>query len=664
MTEKLLHFFINGREAEALPGSTVLEACLRVHVDIPHLCFNEMLKTSGVCGLCLVCLENKSSEPVLACKTAVTEGLHVFTDTASVKEARREKIRALLKTHPAGCTVCPRAGNCAIQKICFKYAPPDMDICVLPSREKIKISPLIECTPDKCISCRRCVNFLKEAGTPAEEALVPLKTFPASELSGNLLEFCPAAALTNATVKKILRSWELTRTDSIDVMDAVCHPVHIDSDGRDIVRILPRDADEIKGALISDKARFSFDGLRVNRLDRPYTRVDGRLKECSWTEAFMALVSKMKSVKPERMAALIGDFADCESMMALRDMMALAGAKAVDARPGTAYFDVENRSSWLFNTPFRDIAQADALLMIGVNLRRDAPAVNWLITQNPMPKAYIGEKISVTSACDFIGETPAVLEKILAGENAFSKTLEKAEKPMIIVGTDVLERPDAAAVMDLVYKTAVKYKVIRAGWNGYNLLHKKASVAGALELGLISETPLRPRIKAGDFDFVYLLNDDSVTRDDLADSFVVYQGIYAGTAAQSADILLPSLAYTEKRATYVNMAGIAQSTAVVLPPFGSAREDWKILRALSEFLGTVPLPYDDLDGVRDYLAGENIIFFERGKAHPADPAPFGKPGQPEETTFKTGDGFFDGDEICRQSATMQALKKAWEREGK
>lgn len=664
MTEKLLHFFINGREAQAPLGSTVLQACLSAHVEIPHLCFNEMLKTAGVCGLCLVCLENKSSKPVLACKTAVTEGMHVFTDTSAVREERCKRIRALLKIHPAGCTVCPRAGNCAIQKICFKYAPLDMDVCVLPSQEKLKISPLVECTPDKCISCRRCVNFLKEAGTPAEKDSVPPETFPATELSGNLLEFCPAAALTDATAKRLLRSWELTRTDSIDVMDAVCRPVRIDSCGGDIVRILPRDADEIKGALISDKSRFSFDGLRVNRLDRPYTRVGGRLKECSWTEAFMALSSKMKTIRPERMAALIGDFADCESMMALRDMMELAGAKAVDARPGTAWFDTENRSSWLFNTPVDDIAGADALLMVGVNLRRDAPVINWHVTQNPMPKACVGEKISLTFPCDFIGETPAFLEKILSGEEAFSKTLAKAEKPMIIVGTDVLERPDAAAVIDLVYKISEKYKVIRAGWNGYNLMHKKTSVVGALELGLISETPLRPRIKAGDFDFVYLLNDDSVTRDDLADSFVVYQGIYAGAAAQSADILLPSLAYTEKRATYVNMSGIAQSTAAVLPPFGSAREDWKILRALSEFLGTVPLPYDDLDGVRDYLAGENVIFFERGEAHPADPAPFGKPGELAQTPFKVSDGFFDGDEISRQSATMQALKKAWEREGK
>lgn len=664
MTEKLLHFFINGRETETPLGSTVLEACLAAHVDVPHLCFNEMLKTAGVCGLCLVCLEHKSSEPVLACKTAVTEGMHVFTDTAAVKEERRKRIRALLKIHPAGCTVCPRAGNCAIQKICFKYAPLDMDMCVVPSREKIKISPLIECTPDKCISCRRCVNFLNEAGTPPESDSVPLKTFPASELSGNLLEFCPAAVLTDATAKRLLRSWELTRTDSVDVTDAVCCPVRIDSCGGDIVRILPRDAAELKGALISDKARFSFDGLRVNRLDRPYTRVGGRLKECSWTEAFMALSAKMKTVKPERMAALIGDFADCESMMALRDMMELAGAKAVDARPGTAYFDTENRLSWLFNTPVDDIAAADALLMAGVNLRRDAPVINWHVTQNPMPKAYAGEKISVTFPCSFIGETPAVLEKILLGEEAFSKTLEKAEKPMIIIGTDILERPDAAAVLDLIYKISVKYKIIRTGWNGYNLLHKKTSVAGALELGLISETPLRPRVKAGDFDFVYLLNDDSVTRDDLADSFVVYQGIYAGAAAQSADILLPSLAYTEKRATYVNMFGTAQSTAAVLPPFGSAREDWKILRALSEFLGTVPLPYDDLDGVRDALAGENVIFFERGKAHPADPAPFGKAGDLADTPFKVTDIFFDGDEISRQSATMQALKKAWEKEGK
>lgn len=648
----MINLQINDRSVDVPKGSSVLQAVLSAGFNIPHMCDDRVPETNGWCGLCLVEIAGKEGL-VLACRTAAEQGMEVFTETSKILSAVRVRAEELFASHPAACSVCVKAGACDIQKICASFLPEIRSGTV--AGEKNKLLDWIDVTPKKCIRCGRCIAFLKKSGAAAAAETMPPTSCSPFLLSGTLADLCPSAALTNAAFDKLTRPWETVKTKSIDVTDAVGNAVEIETACSEIVSVKPVDPD----GLISDKARFCLDGLRINRLDRPYARIDGRLKECSWTEAFVTIASKIKSIAPEKIAALIGDYADCESMSALKDLFALLGARAIDARPdGMTYFDLNSRQAHMFNTPFSEIKEADALLSIGVRVCDIAPSVGWSLRNNQMPKAFVGLKKDADLPYDVLGETNRVLEDVLNGTGKGAEMLACAKKPMIIVGPSVLKRDDAAAVMDLICRICAKYNVIRNDWNGYNFLHAKTTLPGALALSLISPQPLRPKIKNGEFDFVYLLNEDSISRSETGNAFVVYQGVYASVAAQDADVVLPALSFGEKKATYVNTEGRAQSTAVVFPPFGMSREDWKILRALSEYLETAPLPYDDLDDIRDSLAGKNVIFYNRGDVVPADNVPFGKSGRLSEAPFIVKDDLFN-DELCRQSEYAVVLKRAF-----
>ena len=537
----------------------------------------------------------------------------------------REQLSELLKRHAVDCLTCSKAGACEIQDLCARWQP---KIKTLPvEAENVDLGVLLKRHPERCVRCGRCAEFIRSLGEESE-TLPPSKPVM-SLLSGTLIDICPAAALTDKTQKKLVRAWETVAVQSVDTTDCALSPVKIETAEGEIARVSP--ASDMP---VSDKARFSFDGLRVNRLDRPYLRADGVLKECSWTEALQAVAAKLNAVAPEKRAALIGKFADCESMLALRDILTTT---AVDARAGVEYVDKNSRQFHLFNTPFSRIGEADALLTIGVDLPSVLPAVDFLIRQNPMPKKAITDLSALESETLF----------------------DAAENPMLIVGAGVANRSDAAAAFDLIYRFCKQKKVIRDDWNGFDFVSDNTAFVGAAELGLITESPLRPEIADGRFDFVYLLDDDSVSKADLGGAFVVYQGFYASRAARAADVIFPGVAPTEKHATYVDAQGIAKSTAPVLPPFGSAREDWKILRALSEYAGTRPLPYDDLDAVRDALAGESVIFYKRGEPAPAADEAFGKQGELSGDAVKTPES--KPDEICKNSARMRALRR--ERQG-
>lgn len=640
---------INDKPVEAQEGVSVLQAALSAGVEIAHLCDERWPETKGWCGLCAVEISGRDGL-VPACRTPVEEGMEVFTATPAVFAAVRKRAAELFAGHPAVCDTCVKAGACGIQKICAAFRPE-----IRSGRfagQKRKLSGLIDAAPEKCVRCGRCAAFLEKAGIKAAKETLPPVCRPPFLLSGTLADLCPSAALTSAAEKKLTRTWETVKTKSVDVTDAVCAEVEIETCRGEIVRVKPAKT----GGLISDKARFCQDGLRFNRLDRPYARIDGRLKECSWTEAFVTIASKIKATPPERTAALIGDFADCESMLALKDLFSLIGSKAVDARPRSmTYFDLNSRQSHLFNTTFSRIQEADALLCVGARIGDLAPAVGWLLRGRKMPAAFIGLREDADLEYDVLGDSPQALTDILNAKGRGAAMLKRARKPMIVAGPAVTQRKDAAAVMNLIWRICEKYDVIRNDWNGYDFLHDKASLTGALELGLVSPEPLRPKIKNGEFDFVYLLNEDGVSRADLNGAFTVYQGIYASAAAQDADVVLPALAFSEKRATYVNAEGRARSTAVVSPPFGVSREDWKILRALSEHLETAPLPYDDLEGVCDCLAGESVIFYNRGETAAADNVAFGAEGRTSEEPFGSGYDVFD-DELCRQSEYAAVLK--------
>lgn len=533
-------------------------------------------------------------------------------------QAQKRVVKALAR-HPAACGRCVRAGACEIQDFCVQNRPDLPDFPYIPKLRKL--SEHISVEEGKCVGCGRCVAFLKQMGQPENGEMPPVGKYD-FPLSGNLTDLCPAGALTDATRSEIVREWDIVRHDGIDITDGVGAEIEIGTRGSEIVRIRAKN----DGEVISNKARFGFARYARNRLDSPYVRVNGKLKKCDWKTALTAVAEKMAATAPEKMAGLIGNEADCESMQALRDLFALFHASAIDARPNgvAAYFDTSSRLFRLFNTPFSFIAEADALLCVGARFDVEAPAIGRLIRRNDMPKAFVGAEPDLPY--DIIEKSAKALQNAFDDTGKIAKMLKRAKKPMVVVGLPVLNRPDAPAAMRLIFDLCRKYGVLRTDWNGYNLLNGRTGFIGAAELGLIPSEPLLPKIKSGAFDFIYLLNRDDFDRSENADAFVVYQGIFASEAARKADVVLPALSCFEKRATYVNMAGNAAETTRVTPPFGQSREDWKILRALSELTPFAPLPYNDLAEVRDRMAGENVIFYHRDEIAPAEIKPFGTAG--------------------------------------
>ena len=641
-------FFINNSPVHCKKGESILQAALDAKIDITHICADPLLDTGGKCGLCLVEIEGRP-DLVLSCRTLAEDGMRVLTDTPKVQQAVKARAEKLFASHPMDCALCSKAGECVIQKICLKYRLEN--VSGKQSFRKRRLLDWIECVDEKCIGCGKCAAFLKKAGV-GDYDIVPPSFCSAFSLSGMLPDKCPSGALTDVASPEFWRSWDIRYVESIDVTDAAGAKINIGTAGGKIVRVTPAD----KSGLISDKARFCLDGLSVNRLDRPYMRMDGKLKECSWQQALSAVGAQIKSVPSDRMAALIGDYADCEAMAALSDLFRSKGAEAIDVRStNQIYFDLNSRQSRLFNTTFSRIDEADAVLSIGASVSFQAPAVGWLLSSKKRPMGFIGRKQDMDLSYEFLSHSPLILKDILDGVGRGASLLEEAKKPLVIVGASVAERPDAPAIMDMVYRICSKYGVIRDDWNGYNFLTDKVSVLGALELGVVGQTPVRLKIRNKEADFIYLLNEDRFRHSDAPEAFVVYQGIYASDAAREADVVLPALAFTEKKATYINIEGRAQSTSVVFPPCGQAREDWKILRALSEYVGTAPLPYNDLEEIRDSLAGRSVVFYERGKIHPAENQPFGTAGELQDVPIT---GFYDlfDDELSRQSESAKMLR--------
>jgi NADH-quinone oxidoreductase subunit G len=431
----------------------------------------------------------------------------------------------------------------------------------------------------------------------------------ASELSGNVVDLCPVGALTSKPYAFNARPWELRKTESVDVMDAQGCNIRVDTRGPQVMRVLPRLNEEINEEWISDKARHACDGLSRQRLDRPYVRVGGKLKPASWGEAFAAIAAKVKGTSPDRMAAIVGDLAAAEEIKALKDLMGALRVANIDCRQDGAKIKAGPRQSYLFNSTIAGVEAADAILLVGANPRWDAPVLNarirkaWLASG--LTVANIGPAVDLTYPAQQLGIDIAVLEQIAAGSHDFAKVLADAKRPMIVLGSGVLTRKDGAAILKLAAKIAGDSGMIGpagsaadGGWNGFNILHTAASRVAALDLGFVPGANGRDvagivdGAQKGEIDFIYLLGADEFDVAHLGRAFVVYQGSHGDAGAHHADVILPGAAYTEKEGLYVNFEGRVQRGRRATFPPGEAKEDWAILRALSEVLG-VKLPYDD-----------------------------------------------------------------------
>lgn len=674
---------INNIPVEVENGTTVLQACEQLGIEIPVFCYHPRLSIAGNCRMCLVEME-KSPKPVASCSMPAGEGMVIHTNTPLVEKARRGVIEFLLINHPLDCPICDQGGECDLQDLTLNYGPGQSryDLNKRAVTNKY-MGPLIKTIMTRCIHCTRCVRFSNEVAGTSElggfergehtEISTYLEGAVTSELSGNLIDICPVGALTNKPYTFHGRPWELVKTDSIDVMDAVGCSIRIDTRGREVMRVLPRLNEDVNEEWISDKTRFSYDGLKRQRLDQPYVRKDGKLQPVSWDEALDVVRQALTTVRPQEIAAIVGDQADCESIIALKDVMTHLGVVNLDCRQDGACHDANNRSSYLFNTTIAGIEQADAVLLVGTNPRAEAVLINARLRKRylkgDLQIAHIGPRVDLTYPTEYLGDQASLLKDILDNTHPFAAKLKIAQYPMIIVGQGALNRRDGHKILELCQDIAEKFNMIQDNWNGFNVLHTAAARVGALDLGFVPKKGgldvqgILSGCQHGQIKVVYLLGADEIPASQFGETFVIYQGHHGDEGAHRADVILPGSTFVEKTATYVNTEGRPQRTLQASVPPGQAKEDWRILRALANHIG-LKLTYNDWEGMTRRLVLENPIFAEMGKIYAA--AWQIHPNKIPETLShlplkSTVDNFYMTDPISRHSSIMAQCMLAAEK---
>jgi len=665
---------IDGIEIEVDAGLTVLQACEQAGAEVPRFCYHERLPLSGNCRMCLVEME-RAPKPVASCCMPVGEGQMIYTNTDKVKKMREAVMEFLLINHPLDCPICDQGGECDLQDQALAYGGGDSRFHEHKRAVEDKdFGPLIRGVMTRCIHCTRCVRFASEiAGSPELGGVyrgehLEIGTYVdnaiSSELSGNMIDLCPVGALTSVPYMFKARPWELKKTESVDVLDAVGANIRVDARGSEVMRIVPRLHEDVNEEWLGDKSRFACDGLGRQRLDKPYVKKDGKLQPASWDEAFAAIKAKVDGLDGSKIAALVGDTADVEAMTALKDLLASLGSKNTDCRQEGSHVDPSVRASYIFNTTIAGIEDADALLIIGSNPRIEAPVLNARIRKRYLaggfPVGVVGPDADLTYKHENFGDDAALLDAIASGKHAFAKILKKAKKPMLIVGAGALMRADGAAILAAAKAIADKTGMVVEGWNGFNVLQTAASRVGGLDIGFspkdggLDTAGILDACGDGKVEVLYLLAADGMEAAKLSDTFIIYQGHHGDSGAHMADVILPGAAYTEKNGTYVNTEGRVQRGQLAVFPRGEAKEDWAIIRALSAVLGKT-LKYDTLSQVRKRMADINPVFASVDEIQPAEWADFGAKGEIQSKPLSSHiRNYYMTDPISRASETMAA----------
>ncbi len=634
---------VDGKEIEVENGTTLIQACEAAGAEIPRFCYHERLSIAGNCRMCLVEVKG-APKPQASCAMSVNdlrpgpEGQppEIRTNSPLVKKAREGVMEFLLINHPLDCPICDQGGECDLQDQAMAYGI-DKNRFHENKRavEDKYIGPLVKTTMTRCIQCTRCVRFTTEVAGVEElgaigrgedmEITSYLERAMTSELQGNIIDLCPVGALTSAPYEFKARPWELRKTETVDVMDAVGSAIRVDVRGREVMRVLPRLNEEVNEEWISDKSRFIWDGLRSQRLDKPYIRENGSLRAASWDEAFDLIAARLKSAGPEKTAALVGDLNGVEEVFALKALMEKLGVKNLDCREaGSPLGEAGGRAGYIFNSTIAGIEEADAIMLIGTNPRLEAPVLNARIRKRYLEGGcmigVIGERADLTYPYHYMGDGPAALSDLAMKGKA------KAKRPMFIIGQGALSRADGAAVLAEAMKAADAIGIIKDDWNGFNVLHTAAGRVGALDVCALPTMPggkdtaaILKGARSGEIEVVYLLGVDEMDMTQLGDAFVIYQGSHGDAGAHRADVILPGATYTEKSATYVNTEGRVQMARRANFPPGEAREDWAVIRALAGKLD-VALGFDNLEQLRSSMYKVAPHLAQLDTIAPGDPA--------------------------------------------
>ena len=625
----MVNIKIDDKDYEVEDGLAIIQACEIAGVEVPRFCYHEKLSIAGNCRMCLVDVEDSrglSPKPIASCAMQVSEGLKIYTKSERVKNAQEGALEFLLMNHPLDCPICDQGGECDLQdqSMAFGYGSSrfEGDKRAVESKD---MGPFIKTEMTRCIHCTRCVRFSSEISGNDEigsigrghdmEITTYLDQAVESELSGNVIDLCPVGALTSKPYAFSARPWELNKTETIDIMDAMGSNIRIDSKGLRVMRVLPRLNEDINEEWITDKTRFFWDGLNNQRIDKPYKRVDGILKPTSWKSALELAKEKISNSKSEKISALSGDLVDIETVYALKKLMKNIGSDNFDCRQdGSRISGPPER--WLFNSTFNGIEDSDGCLIIGSDIRKEAPLLNSRLLRKSRDDEYkigvIGFNNDLTFDFDFLGENPSIVEDILIGNNNFCDDLSSMNKPLMILGQGALIGEGAENFQNICIDLAYKFNFINNDWNGFNVLHSAASRAGAMSIGFLPSDKgmitdeILSNYNNKKLDLLYLLGADELNLEKNDDCFVIYQGHHGDIGAQIADLVFPAAAFCEQNGLYMNTEGRVQESIRSTFPLGEAKENWEIIYLLAKEMG-FDIGFSNLNELRNQLIEEFTI---------------------------------------------------------
>ena len=613
---------INNKEIEFEEGMTVLQACELAGAEIPRFCYHERLSIAGNCRMCLVEME-KSPKPIASCAMPAAEGMKIKTNTLFVDKARKGVMEFLLANHPLDCPVCDQGGECDLQDQSLFYGFDHSRYSEDKRQVKEKnMGPLIKTQMTRCIHCTRCVRFATEvAGIPELGAIgrgedmeitTYLEKSMESEMSANVIDLCPVGALTSKPYAFEARPWELKKTETIDVMDAVGSNIRVDTYGWEVKRVLPRINEDINEEWISDKTRYACDGLLKQRLDIPYIRENGKLKKTSWDQATKFLINKIKSFNPNEIAGIVGSLADLEMIFSFKSFMEnCIGSSNFECRQDRIYINPKERMNYIFNSSIKGIENSDLLLLVGTNPRLEATMLNARIRKafiKNATKIYsIGDPGDLTYPYINIGSSTSIIKDITSGTHKIFNLIKKSKRPIIIIGESALSGESGKYIFETFKSFLSNNNFIDNKWNALNILNQQASRVGAIDLGFYSinekdNFTFFDKLDNDKFKFIYLLGADDFNFEK-KDKFIVYQGSHGDKGAEIADIILPGAAYTEKNGLFVNLEGKLQRAYKASYPPGESKEDWLIFKDLANLMKK-PLEFNNIDQLREKIEKE------------------------------------------------------------
>jgi NADH-quinone oxidoreductase subunit G len=600
---KMPKILINGKEIEFEKGMTVLQACELADVEIPRFCYHEKLSIAGNCRMCLVEME-RSPKPIASCAMPAAEGMNIKTNTALVEKARKGVMEFLLANHPLDCPVCDQGGECDLQDQSLYYGV-DKSRFIENKREVSEkyMGPLIKTQMTRCIHCTRCIRFATEVAGVSEigaigrgenmEITTYLEKSMESELSANVIDLCPVGALTSKPYAFEARPWELKKTESIDVMDAVGSNIRVDTYNWEVKRILPRLNNDINEEWISDKTRYSCDGLLKQRLDVPYIKKDNKLQKSNWDEAIEMVVNKIKETQPNEIAGHIGDMVNLENSVAFKKLFNDLNSKNLEFRERKFYINSNDKINYIFNSSIKGIEESDLILLVGTNPRHEATILNARIrkafVQKKIPIYSIGDPGDLTYEYKVIGNETDDVKKLINKENEISKNILTSKKPIVIIGESALELKSGKYIFEELKNYLINNNFINEEWNALNVLVQNASTTGLLDLKMLSQQEdnnfvFFDKLSSNKFKLLYLLGSDNLEFKK-NNEFIVYQGSHGDRGAELADVILPSAAYTEQNGLYSNLEGRIQECKKASYPIGDSLEDWKIFNLILKKIG-------------------------------------------------------------------------------